>query len=80
MKQAQIITFSNQKGGSGKTTSCHSLGAGLTARGYKVLFVDLDPQGNTTSGLGRTVNERSSIYDALMGRASLKNCIQQTDI
>ena len=43
-------------------------------------MADLDPQGNTTSGLGRTVNERSSIYDALMGRATLKNCIQQTEI
>ena len=43
-------------------------------------MVDLDPQGNTTSGFGRTVNERSSVYDAMMGRAQLSSCIQDTEI
>ena len=76
----KIIAFANQKGGVGKMTSAVSVAACLGARGKKVLMVDLDPQGNTTSGFGRAVNERSSVYDALMGRARLDNCIQDTDI
>ena len=76
----KIIAIANQKGGVGKTTTAVHLSAAIAQAGKKVLMADLDPQGNTTSGLGRTVNERTSIYDALMGRAQLKNCIQQTEI
>ena len=77
---AKIIAIANQKGGVGKTTTAVNLSAAIAQAGKKVLMVDLDPQGNTTSGFGRTVNERSSVYDALMGRTRLDSCIQKTDI
>ena len=76
----KIIAIANQKGGVGKTTTAVNLSAAIAQAGKKVLMVDLDPQGNTTSGFGRSVNERSSVYDALMGRAELKHCIQDTEI
>ena len=76
----KIICIANQKGGVGKTTTAVNLSAAIAQAGKKVLMVDLDPQGNTTSGFGRTVNERSSVYDALMGRTRLDSCIQKTDI
>ncbi len=77
---AKIIAITNQKGGVGKTTTAVNLSAGLADRGKKTLMVDLDPQGNTTSGLGCRVRENNSVYDAMMGRANALNCIQKTGI
>ena len=76
MKRVAIF---NEKGGVGKTTTSVNLAACLADAGKKVLMVDLDPQGNTTSGLGCTVSERNSIYDAMMGRARFEDCIQKTE-
>lgn len=64
----KVIAFSNQKGGVGKTTSCVNIAAALGKAGYRVLLVDLDPQGNATSGLGIGKKAiKASIYDVLIG-------------
>jgi len=77
---AKIIAITNQKGGVGKTTTAVNLSAWLAEKGKKTLMVDLDPQGNTTSGLGCKVNGKNSVYDALMGQASLDDCILKTGV
>jgi chromosome partitioning protein len=74
---AQIITLSNQKGGSAKTTTAHALGTGLIARGYKVLFIDLDSQWNLSYAAGADSKGRSSL-DVLTGSATAAEAIQHT--
>jgi chromosome partitioning protein len=77
----RILAIANQKGGVGKTTTAVNLGAGLAELGYRVLIVDLDPQGNATTGLGVNArNLESSVYDALMNETPIEDCIEPTAV
>lgn len=75
----KIVAFCNQKGGTGKTTTAVNLAAALSEKGRKVLLVDMDPQGNSTSGLGINKNQMErSIYDVLLHRAKASEVIVET--
>lgn len=72
----RIIALVNQKGGTGKTTSTINIAAGLKDRGYRVLTIDLDPQGSLTASLGiQTYNNPNTIYEALNGQIEAQECI-----
>lgn len=78
---ARIITIANQKGGVGKTTTAINLSACLCDLGKKVLLIDTDPQGNTTSGLGYNKNKIAvSIYDLFINQEKIKQAILSTSI
>ena len=77
----RVLVVANQKGGVGKTTTAINLGTALAAIGEDVLIVDLDPQGNASSGLGVARKDRRvSTYDVLVGTASLDQAILPTDV
>jgi chromosome partitioning protein len=77
----RVIAIANQKGGVGKTTTTVNLGAALAEQGYRVLVVDLDPQGNATTGLGvEARNFELSMYDVIMRDHPLEDCIEPTSV
>jgi chromosome partitioning protein len=74
-----IIAIANQKGGVGKTTSCINLAAALVEQGARVLLVDIDPQGNASTGLGILPEARKlTSYDVIMEDAALRDVVQET--
>jgi chromosome partitioning protein len=77
--QPRIIAVANQKGGVGKTTTAINLGAALAEEGFNVLLVDLDPQGNASTGLGVEADDRTyTTYDLLLEDIELKDVIRES--
>lgn len=77
----KIIAFANQKGGVGKTTTCLNVSAYMALMGKKVLLIDIDPQGNATSGLGVAKNsEVNSIYQVISGDCPIEEAIIKSNV
>ena len=80
MGKCQIIAITKQKGGVGKTTTAINLSSCLGEMGQKVLTIDMDPQGNTTSGMGVDKDEQeNTVYELLLGETNIEDCILKLD-
>ena len=78
LQMSRIIAIANQKGGVGKTTTAINLSSCLAGLGKKVLALDMDPQGNMTSGLGIDKdNIEKNVYDLIIGEAGIEECIYE---
>ena len=77
----KTIALANQKGGVGKTTTAINLGTALAAVGKKTLLLDIDPQGNASTGVGVPVTDRErSTYDLLSGSVTIFDIVRMTDV
>ena len=77
----KIIAFTNQKGGVGKTTTCINVSTSMALMGKKVLLIDIDPQGNATSGIGiKKTAEMPSIYNLITGDLTVEQVLQKTTV
>lgn len=77
----RIVAVANQKGGVGKTTTAINLGAGIACAGYRCLVIDMDPQGNASTGLGSLTEDRDrTMYDALAGDVPISGLVRKTPL
>ena len=77
----RVLAIANQKGGVGKTTTAVNLGAALAEAGFRLLVVDLDPQGNATTGLGLNPRDvTGSVYDVVVSNLPLEDCVEPTSL